>query len=680
MKARLAVAWPELAALAALALLGLPACGDTASAAAELGAATTTTTATTIWIDASQQTAAPPHFWSASVGTGTASLTLRGDLESHYKIGHREAGFQRVRGHGVLSDDMGIYQGPGAYDWTKLDRYLTAIDAAGMRPIMEMDFMPTALALRGSSRDIYQSPADYRSFIAAVVQHCVDRFGSADVSQWYWEIWNEPDFVGFWNGRDASGPAGLRMLDYYALYDAAAAAITSVLPEALVGGPASTNPAPIGGFLQHCRRAGARVTFVSSHHYPGGAGDGTADAASLVDDDASRRQAIAGAGYAPSQLLSFATEWSSSYAGQGGGTGDALLSMDNHWNVGFILEAAKLFADQAASGVPPPTVFSYWALSDVFGEHDGDAGSYIQSQGGTLPFGRVFGLITYQGLRKASFNAFKMLNRLGPMRLRATGGASADGVGAMATMSEAGDEIQVLLYDQYGKLDTTGTDTVTVDLYNLPPALAGRRVVVTRFIVDATHSNPYAVWEAEGSPADPSEAQWEALRAAQHLSAQPVETTTVDTSYGTSFVMSRQSGSLLVIGLERPVMGRDARAPIEGEDHDGRSGASNVDATDADLGQAAAVTAGGSLFYDVVDFGDAGVDSVQLRVQAPAATTIELRADAASGPRIGACAIAATESAWTTATCPLSHTSGVHTLYLLFAAPATLNWLQFQAG
>src|SRR3954451_19836248 len=224
-----------------LALFGVPACGDRAGDTAQIGVDTTSATAVTIWIDASKQTAASPHFWSASVGTGTASLALRGDLQSQYKIGNREAGFQRVRGHGVLNDDMGIYRGPGAYDWTKLDRYLTAIAAAGMRPIMEMDFMPTALAQTGSSRDSYKNATEYKNLIAAVARHCVDSFGIADVSRWYWEIWNEPDYIGFWHGDRSS--RGAPMNDYYELYDNAVAAITSVIPDALVGGPAATNPA-----------------------------------------------------------------------------------------------------------------------------------------------------------------------------------------------------------------------------------------------------------------------------------------------------------------------------------------------------------------------------------------------------------------------------------------------------
>jgi hypothetical protein len=107
----------------------------------------------TITVDASRQTAGNPRFWSASVGTGTASLTLRPDLQTHYKLLNRELGMQRVRGHGVLNDDIGIYKGGGTYDFTNFDTYLNAIVSAGMRPIMELDFMPTALALNDSSRD-----------------------------------------------------------------------------------------------------------------------------------------------------------------------------------------------------------------------------------------------------------------------------------------------------------------------------------------------------------------------------------------------------------------------------------------------------------------------------------------------------------------------------------------------
>ncbi len=638
--------------------------------------------ATTITVDASKQTAGNPHFWSASVGTGTASLTLRSDLETHYKIGNREAGFQRVRGHGVLNDDMGIYKGPGSYNWTNFDKYLTAISQAGMRPIMEMDFMPTALALSGSSRDIYKSATDYKNFITAVVQHCVDKFGMTDVSQWYWEIWNEPDYPGFWNGSDANEATSAKLSEYYGLYDNAVAAITSIIPNALVGGPATTNAAPVTGFLQHCKSAGTRVTFASSHVYPGGASGGaSADASGLVSDNNSRVSDITSAGYTTSQVMSFNTEWNSSYSGQGGGTGDDVTSMDNNWNVGFILKGVKLLSDKNSGNTPAVSVFSYWVLSDVFDESSGPSGSYILGKNnGQLPFGQVFGLMTAQGVRKAAFNAFKMLNMLGPVRLQSGGGTGSDGVDAMATLSQAGDALQVLVYDTYVKLNTTGTDMVTVNISNLPSGLAGKEVFVTQYLVDATHSNPYSVWQSQGSPGSPSETQWQAMKAAQHLAlAQPVTTATLTTSYTTSFTMNRQAGTLLVLSTARPVTGRDGLAPIEGEDYDGQSGATKEDSNDTDLGQSISVASGGSVFYDVVDFSDGGVNAVQMRVQAASATNIELHADSATGALLGKCAVPAGTS-WATQTCTLTSATGVHTLYLLFGGAARLNWLQFQAA
>jgi xylan 1,4-beta-xylosidase len=236
----------------------------TAAIGFAIGAGGSNARAATITVDASRQTAGNPRFWATSVGTGTASLTLRADLQTHYKIANRELGMQRVRGHGVLNDDMGIYKGPGSYDWTKFDVYLDAIVAAGMRPIMELSFMPNALGSNASnpSRSPPNNAANYRQFIQAVVQHCVDKYGAADVGKWYWEIWNEWDYAGFWTGTEA---------DYYALYDNAVDAITAVLPNAEVGGPGSTEPGKVSRFLQHCRTANKRVTFASSHVYPGGA-------------------------------------------------------------------------------------------------------------------------------------------------------------------------------------------------------------------------------------------------------------------------------------------------------------------------------------------------------------------------------------------------------------------------
>ena len=354
--------------------------------------------------------------------------------------------------------------------------------------------------------------------------------------------------------------------------------------------------------------------------------------------------------------------------------------MDNHWNVGFILKGIKLLSDKNAGDAPPVEVFSYWVLSDVFDESGGPSGSYILGQGGNLPFGRVFGLMTLQGMRKAPFNAFKLLGYLGPKRLMSGGGTGADGVDAMATMSTAGDELQILVYDYYATLNTTGTDMVTVTLNNLPATLSGNSVFVTQFLVDETHSNPYSVWNSQGKPTNPTEAQWQAMKAHQHLElAQPVSKTTLGATYTTSFTINRQAGTLLILGANRPVTGRNAFVEIEGEDYDGQSGATKEDSSDTTtLGQSLNMSSGGTAFYNSVDFSDGGVASVQLRVNAQSATTLTLRADSQTGTVIATCNVSATSGAWATQTCTLTQTTGVHTLYASAGGALRLNYLKFQ--
>ena len=315
---------------------------------------------------------------------------------------------------------------------------------------------------------------------------------------------------------------------------------------------------------------------------------------------------IANGGYTTETVKSFNTEWNSSYSGQGGKPGDATLSMDNHWNAGFILKGVKLLSDKNQGDTPPLDVFSYWVLSDVFDESGGPSGSYILGQGGNLPFGRVFGLMTFQGVRKAAFNAFKMLNYLGPRRLMSGGGTGGDGVDAMATTSASGDELQILVYDFFATLNTTGSDDVTVTVSNLPAALAGQEVFVTHFRVDETHSNPYSVWVSQGSPTNPTEDQWRAMRQAQHLALlQPVSKATVSNTYTASFTMPRQAGSLLVVGLKRPLIGRNAFVEIEGEDYDGQSGTTKQSSDDTTAGQSIAGDSGSYVYFENVDFSDA---------------------------------------------------------------------------
>jgi len=635
------------------------------------------TSAQTISVDASNSVSGNPRFWSACVGTGTASLTLRADLQTHYKLAQRELGMERVRGHGVLSDDMGIFHWAGngsapTYDWSKFDAYLAAITAAEMRPIMELSFMPTDLARTGNDRDPPSNLDIYRGLIQAVVQHSVDLYGAEDVGRWYWEVWNEPNYAGFWTGT---------MEDYFALYDAAVAGASAVLPDILIGGPATTagSTSQMSDFLAHAKASGSRVSFLSSHAYPGGAGD-AADATFGVNDNNGRLNVIS-AGSAIGDLPSFNTEWNSAYTGQGGNPAANNVSMDSHANAPFILKSVKLLADQVQGNKPPLDVFSYWAVSDVFGESGGDARSYIATTGGgTLPFGEVFGLLTYQGVRKAAYNAFRMLAYLGSERLRVSGGSgNNDGVDAIASVSEDGNAVAVIVYNYYATISTTGSDSVTVNVENLP--FAGQPIFVTRFGIDESHSNPYGAWLGQGKPNNPSEEQWRALRDAQHLALlEPVTTLSAGSSYSTSLDLPRQGAALILLSQKRPVIGRDAFVELEAEDYDGQSGATKEDSNDVSLGQSITVGEGSFVYFDQVDFSDAGAEKVQLRLNAQLDTIVELHADSETGPLLATCTLADSNGEWATQECPLAPIAGVHRMYAVFGGPLRLNWLKFEAA
>ena len=172
------------------------------------------------------------------------------------------------------------------------------------------------------------------------------------------------------------------MTDYYTLYDNAVDAITAVLPNALVGGPSTTEPGKIAAFLQHCKSANKRVTFVSSHVYPGGAAASTPRTPpACVNDNNTRVSQITSGGYTTTTVKSFNTEWNSSYSGQGGGDRRRRHEHGQPLERAFILKGVKLLSDKNSGDTPPLDVFSYWVLSDVFDESSGPSGSYILAAG-----------------------------------------------------------------------------------------------------------------------------------------------------------------------------------------------------------------------------------------------------------------------------------------------------------
>jgi xylan 1,4-beta-xylosidase len=184
---------------------------------------------------------------------------------------------------GVYSEDAG---GKPRYDWTVLDRIFDTYRDQGVRPYVQIGFMPEALSTHpqpyqhrwtpGGRESISTGwaypPKDFKKWGELVfqwVRHCVERYGEAEVNRWYWEVWNEPNIM-YWRGTPE---------EYQALYDHAADAVKRALPSARVGGPHIAGPKTpsatrfLRGFLEHCLRGtnhstgkqGSPLDFVAFH-------------------------------------------------------------------------------------------------------------------------------------------------------------------------------------------------------------------------------------------------------------------------------------------------------------------------------------------------------------------------------------------------------------------------------
>src|SRR3984957_1658723 len=181
----------------------------------------------------------------------------------------------------VYSEDA---WGNPVYSWTILDQIFDAYTAAHVRPMVELGFMPKALS---SHPDPYHipwptkpgdvegwsfPPKDYqrwRELVHQVAAHMAQRYGKDAVATWHWEVWNEPD-ISYWRGTEE---------EYNKLYDYAVAGVREAIPNAHVGGPATTGPSPgshssqfLEAFLQHCAKDRSAATgraipldFISFH-------------------------------------------------------------------------------------------------------------------------------------------------------------------------------------------------------------------------------------------------------------------------------------------------------------------------------------------------------------------------------------------------------------------------------
>ncbi|HEY2350468.1 MAG TPA: hypothetical protein VGH64_15725, partial [Puia sp.] len=221
-----------------------------------------------------------PHFWEHTIGSGHATLALRSDWQRQLWRCSRELGFKHVRFHAILSDDLGILKkenGRLVYSFFNADQIYDFLLSIGMKPFVELSFMPEALASGQKTVFNYRAnvtqPKDYTDwikFIEILITHWIERYGLDEIKQWFFEVWNEPNLTAFWTGKQ---------MDYFNLYKHTVTTIKKIDAGLKVGGPATAKNAWIKEFVHYCNEVKIPFDFISTHQYPtdafGNPGDNT---------------------------------------------------------------------------------------------------------------------------------------------------------------------------------------------------------------------------------------------------------------------------------------------------------------------------------------------------------------------------------------------------------------------
>jgi len=469
------------------------------------------------------------HFWSKVVGAGRANEGLRATWQEELATAHAEAGFEYVRFHGLFHDDMFVYreneQGAPIYNFQYIDDLFDRMLAKGVRPFVELGFVPKELASVTGTTFWWQAngspPTDYGKWsglVEACVSHWIARYGATEVRRWYFEVWNEPNLHGFFAGTQKQ---------YFELYKVTVGTIKKIDPALRVGGPATSNfnldedaikkaralgkafdpmtipwkPVWIEDFLSYCKTNGLAVDFVSTHPYPqdfaidepgvpkGGRYRRSIDA--TRDDLRTLRKMIDAGPYPKAQIQ--LTEWNSS------------PSPTDHTHDSLAAGAFVVKTNLESVGLVDS--LSYWVFTDVFEENRKTDSVF---HGG-------FGLINYQEVVKPAFHGYRMMNELGDELIAQT-------VGAVVTRSTASGKVTALAYNYPAEMKVSLPVTQTLAAADAIDASGSARQLELHLTgltsgaafeietLDREHANAVWAWEKMGKPETPTREQTEMLR------------------------------------------------------------------------------------------------------------------------------------------------------------------------
>ena len=441
----------------------------------------------TYFCDLAEATIPLPHFWEHSVGSDHAPMALRADWQRDLKRAHDELGFSYVRFHGLLSDDMGTVvreKRKLLYSFFNCDQVFDFLISIGMKPFVELGFMPGPLASGKKTVFKYQGnitpPKDYTQWaelIESLVSHCVERLGESEVKEWLFEVWNEPNLKEFWSGTQR---------DYFRLYRYTAEAIKRISPSLKVGGPATANSAWIEDFVAFCDRNDVPADFVSTHYYQndGYEHDGELELQLFKSQRGIMREVAQNTRSHSGNRPVYYTEWNTSSS--------PFDSLHDEPYAAAAVASTVMEANGLVDG------YSFWTFSDIFEEN------YLPS----VPFHGGFGLLTLHGIPKPTYRTFQLLHDLGDRQ------SLVDGLHETVDCSviQKDSSVTVLLTNHTTPGHTIGTEEIQIRLDNAREPNAAR---IQR--VDEEHANAKRVWEEMGQPEYLNRKEVERLEEASQL-------------------------------------------------------------------------------------------------------------------------------------------------------------------
>jgi xylan 1,4-beta-xylosidase len=428
-----------------------------------------------------------PHYWEMCIGSSHAYTALRADYREQLKKSHDELGFKYVRFHGLLDDRMSVlirkkdFRGNDfglVYNFMNVDNIIDYLLGIGMKPFLELGFMPTAIASGDKTVFHFKGnitpPKDYQEWenlIRNLVEHLIGRYGIEEVKTWFFEVWNEPNLFFFFSGTKE---------EYFKLYESTARTIKNISTELQVGGPSTSCNSWIKDTVDYCENNNVPLDFISTHHYP------TDDPLwnSGMDVIDFYKSDIEGKDKYPRGVLKKMTQRVREEAGN-------YPVYFTEWNTSAMTNDSKHDEIYASAMIAKTLVdndglvdgYSYWTFSDIFEESAQLHGAF---HGG-------FGLQTYAGIAKPSYRLFQLFNGLGESRLGVECSQPETTVEMIATKTKNG--FRLIVFNHNISEEPIKDEVISINIEEITDMDE-----VTIYRIDENHANAKALWTHKGSP------------------------------------------------------------------------------------------------------------------------------------------------------------------------------------